>query len=257
MRMLWTLPQHRHTFDSGAEEQPGRVHRREAVNKGQLVEALESRLGGRKAAAEAVDAVIDTIVRQVAKGERVAISGFGTFEKAARAARTGRNPRTGETVKIKKTSVPRFKAGTAFKGFVANPKTLPKAATGAAAKAVGTAGRAAAGARAATTRGATRGAADTRKATSTGADSDTAAAKKATRSTAKPTGTTSNRGVAKKVSASKATAGSDGAAAKKTAKGSTAAKSPAAKKNALKKSAASGATATTARKTATKRTAKA
>ncbi|MFZ5871152.1 MAG: HU family DNA-binding protein, partial [Actinomycetota bacterium] len=114
------------------------------MNKGQLVEALEARLGSRKAAVEAVDAVIDTIVRTVAKGERVAISGFGTFEKAARAARTGRNPRTGETVKIKKTSVPRFKAGTAFKGFVAKPSSLPKAAK--------TATRATA---AATTRGAT------------------------------------------------------------------------------------------------------
>ena len=68
------------------------------MNKGQLVDALESRLGSKKAATEAVDAVIDTIVRTVSKGERVAISGFGTFEKAARAARTGRNPRTGETV---------------------------------------------------------------------------------------------------------------------------------------------------------------
>ena len=101
------------------------------MNKGQLVDALESRLGSKRAATEAVDAVIDTIVRVVSRGERVAISGFGTFEKAARAARTGRNPRTGETVKIKKTSVPKFKAGTAFKGFVANPKSLPKAAAGA------------------------------------------------------------------------------------------------------------------------------
>ncbi len=68
------------------------------MNKGQLVEALEGRLGGKKAAADALDAIIDTITRAVARGEKVGITGFGTFEKAARAARTGRNPRTGQAV---------------------------------------------------------------------------------------------------------------------------------------------------------------
>src|SRR5262249_42601543 len=97
----------------------------EAVNKGQLVEALEGRLGGKKAAADALDAIIDTITRAVARGEKVGITGFGTFEKAQRAARTGRNPRTREALKIKKTSVPRFKAGTAFKIVVADPRQLP------------------------------------------------------------------------------------------------------------------------------------
>ena len=98
------------------------------MNKAELVAALESRLGSRKAAAEALDAVVDTIQRAVVRGEKVAISGFGSFEKAVRNARTGRNPRTGAKVRIPKTSVPRFKAGTSFKSYVANPKALPKAA---------------------------------------------------------------------------------------------------------------------------------
>ena len=108
------------------------------MNKAELVKALEERLGSRKAAQEALEVVLDTIVREVAKGGRVAITGFGTFEKAARAARTGRNPRTGEVVKIKKTTVPRFKAGTSFKAYVADPKSLPKAAPAAARAAAGT-----------------------------------------------------------------------------------------------------------------------
>ena len=99
------------------------------MNKAELVAALETRLGSRKAAADALEAVIDTIQRAVVRGEKVAISGFGSFEKAVRNARTGRNPRTGEKVRIKKTSVPRFRPGTAFKAYVADPRSLPKQAT--------------------------------------------------------------------------------------------------------------------------------
>ncbi|WP_432574812.1 HU family DNA-binding protein [Kineococcus sp. SYSU DK005] len=94
------------------------------MNKSELVEALEARLGGRKQATAAVEALVETITLAVAKGEKVAISGFGTFEKQARNARTGRNPRTGEAVKIKKTSVPRFRPGTAFKEVVSDTKAL-------------------------------------------------------------------------------------------------------------------------------------
>ena len=96
------------------------------MNKGELIDALESRLGGKRAAAEAVETVLDVIIRTVAKGEKVGITGFGTFEKALRAARIGRNPRTGASVKIKKTAVPKFKAGTKFREVVADPKKLPK-----------------------------------------------------------------------------------------------------------------------------------
>ena len=72
--------------------------------------------------------LVVAIIREVAKGGKVAITGFGTFQKVARAARTGRNPRTGDAVRIKKTTVPRFRPGTSFKGYVADPRSLPKAA---------------------------------------------------------------------------------------------------------------------------------
>ena len=98
------------------------------MNKAELVVALEDKLGGKKAASDALDAVLDAIIREVAKGGKVAITGFGTFQKVARAARTGRNPRTGDAVRIKKTTVPRFRPGTSFKGYVADPRSLPKAA---------------------------------------------------------------------------------------------------------------------------------
>jgi DNA-binding protein HU-beta len=106
----------RRTFSSGGED----------VNKGQLIAAVEGRLGGKKAAADALEAILDVIIREVAKSRKVGITGFGTFERAARAARTGRNPRTGASVKIKKTAVPKFKAGTAFRTVVADPRQLPK-----------------------------------------------------------------------------------------------------------------------------------
>src|SRR5664280_1817885 len=119
--------QARGTFSAGGED----------VNKGQLIDELESRLGGKRAATDAVQGVLDVIIRTVAKGEKVGITGFGTFEKALRAARIGRNPRTGAKVKIKKTAVPKFKAGTQFRDVVADPKRLPKtSAAGARATAV-------------------------------------------------------------------------------------------------------------------------
>jgi DNA-binding protein HU-beta len=95
------------------------------VNKAELIEAVAGRLdGSKKSAAEAVEAVFDEIVRAVATGEKVAITGFGNFEKSDRAARTGRNPRTGEAVKIKATSVPEFRAGAEFKAVVSGKKKL-------------------------------------------------------------------------------------------------------------------------------------
>ena len=100
------------------------------MNKAQLIEALSERLGDKKAAGAAVDGLVDVIVRTVNKGEKVNITGFGVFEKRARAARTARNPRTGETVKVKKTTVPAFRAGTTFKDVVSGAKKLPKVAAG-------------------------------------------------------------------------------------------------------------------------------
>ena len=82
------------------------------MNKSQLVDALAARYeGNRKQAAHALESVLDTITREVAKGEKVAITGFGSFEKRVREARWVRNPRTGERIKAKKTAVPKFNAG--------------------------------------------------------------------------------------------------------------------------------------------------
>lgn len=118
------------------------------MNRAELIDQIRDRLGADKKTAEhAVDAVLDTIQRAVAAGERVAITGFGVFEKVDRAARTGRNPRTGETVKVKKTSVPKFRPGTQFKGVVSGAIKLGKvtdAATKAAAKSTASTARAAA-----------------------------------------------------------------------------------------------------------------
>ena len=93
------------------------------MNKAELIEAVAARLdGSKKAASEAVDAVFDEIVSAVASGDKVSITGFGNFEKKDRPARTGRNPQTGATVKIKATSVPKFRAGAEFKAIVSGKK---------------------------------------------------------------------------------------------------------------------------------------
>jgi DNA-binding protein HU-beta len=101
------------------------------VNKAELIDALAGRLGDRKSATAALDAVLAEIQNAVTKGDKVAITGFGVFEKRVRAARTARNPRTGESVKVKKTSVPAFRAGASFKDMVAAGRA-PKATKAAA-----------------------------------------------------------------------------------------------------------------------------
>lgn len=96
------------------------------MNKAQLVEAITDKMGGRQQAVDAVDAVLDAIVRAVVNGERVSVTGFGSFEKVERPARYARNPQTGERVRVRKTSVPRFRAGQGFKDLVSGSKKLPK-----------------------------------------------------------------------------------------------------------------------------------
>ncbi|MDP9240609.1 MAG: HU family DNA-binding protein [Actinomycetota bacterium] len=97
------------------------------MNKAELIKAVEDRLeSDRKTAKQAVDLVVDVIVRSVAKGEKVAITGFGVFEKRRRGARTARNPKTGAAVKVKATSVPSFRAGAGFKEVVSGAKKLDK-----------------------------------------------------------------------------------------------------------------------------------
>ena len=97
------------------------------MNKTQLIDALAARYeGNRKAAAHALESVLDTITREVAKGEKVAITGFGSFEKRVRDARWVRNPRTGERMKAKKTAVPKFTPGQDLKNVISGAKKLPK-----------------------------------------------------------------------------------------------------------------------------------
>jgi DNA-binding protein HU-beta len=88
------------------------------MNKGELIDAISERLGGRRSATEAVNAVLETIQSTVANGDRVAITGFGVFEKSERAARAGRNPATGAAIQVPASSVPRFRPGTGFKALV-------------------------------------------------------------------------------------------------------------------------------------------
>jgi DNA-binding protein HU-beta len=94
------------------------------MNKRDLIDEISSRMGDKKTATEAVNAVLDTIQAAVAKGDKVAITGFGVFEKSVRPARTARNPATGAAIKVPKTSVPKFRAGADFKAMVNGDKKV-------------------------------------------------------------------------------------------------------------------------------------
>ncbi|MGW5329931.1 HU family DNA-binding protein [Streptomyces sp. NPDC004014] len=210
------------------------------MNKAQLVEAIADKLGGRQQAADAVDHVLDAIVRAVVAGERVSVTGFGSFEKVDRPARYARNPQTGERVRVKKTSVPRFRAGQGFKDLVSGSKKLPrggevsvkKAPKGSLSGAPPTIAKAV-GKKAATKK--------------TTAAAKKAAAKKATPA-AKKTTAAAKKTTAKKTTGTKA-------AAKKTTAAKTAAKTTTAKKAPAKKVTAKKAPAkkSTARKTTAKK----
>ncbi|MFI9625714.1 HU family DNA-binding protein [Streptomyces sp. NPDC052042] len=207
------------------------------MNKAQLVEAIADKLGGRQQAADAVDAVLDAIVRAVVAGDRVSVTGFGSFEKVDRPARYARNPQTGERVRVKKTSVPRFRAGQGFKDLVSGSKKLPKHDV-AVKKAP---------------KGSLSGGPSTR--TTAKAAAKKAAAKKAT---AKKTTAVKKTTAAKKTTAKKTTAAAKktAAAAKKTTAAAAKKTAAAAKKTApAKKATAKKAPAkkTTARKTTAKK----
>jgi DNA-binding protein HU-beta len=92
------------------------------MNKHDLIDAISDRVGNKKAATEAINAMVDTIQSAVAKGDKVAITGFGVFEKSERPARTARNPATGATIKVPASSVPKFRAGADFKAVVNGEK---------------------------------------------------------------------------------------------------------------------------------------
>ncbi|GAA2502771.1 hypothetical protein GCM10023100_23120 [Actinocorallia cavernae] len=211
------------------------------MNKAQLVETIAEKVGGRQQAAEAVDHVLDAIVRAVVAGERVSVTGFGSFEKVDRPARYARNPQTGERVRVKKTSVPRFRAGQGFKDLVSGSKKLPRGGEVSVKKAPKgslTGGAAATVKKAAAKKTAKAAAKKTTAKKTTAKKTTAAAAKKATtkKATAKKTTATAKTAAAKKATAKKATA------KKAPAKKVTAKKAPA-KKSTARKTTAKKATA--------------
>lgn len=93
------------------------------MNKAELIDALVKETDMSKAAAgRAIDALVQIITKTVAKKEDIQLIGFGTFKATKRAARKGRNPRTGEALKITAATVPKFTAGAAFKAAVSKKK---------------------------------------------------------------------------------------------------------------------------------------
>jgi DNA-binding protein HU-beta len=96
------------------------------MNKRDLTDAISERMGDKKSATEAVNAVLETIQSAVASGDKVAITGFGVFEKSERPARTARNPATGATINVPASSVPKFRAGADFKALVNSAKAPAK-----------------------------------------------------------------------------------------------------------------------------------
>jgi DNA-binding protein HU-beta len=97
------------------------------LNRKELVDAIQKHTAVARAD---VDKVLGSLIQQtqvaVKKGERVSLVGFGTFERQDRRARTARNPRSGEPVKVKATKVPRFRAGQGFKDVVSGKAAAPK-----------------------------------------------------------------------------------------------------------------------------------
>jgi DNA-binding protein HU-beta len=193
----------------------------EDVNKAQLVEAIADKVGGRQQAAEAVDAVLDAIVRATVSGERVSVTGFGSFEKVERPARYARNPQTGERVRVKKTSVPRFRAGQGFKDLVSGTKKLPRGGEVAVKKAPKGSLSGGMTAKAAAKKATAKKATAKKAATARKTAAKKAAAKKTTAKKATAKKTTAKKATAKKAPAKRTTAKrapARRAAARKTAK---------------------------------------
>ncbi|EHI10752.1 DNA-binding protein HU, HupB [Mycolicibacterium thermoresistibile ATCC 19527] len=161
--------------------------------------------------------MVDAIVRAVHRGDSVTITGFGVFEQRRRAARVARNPRTGETVKVKPTVVPAFRPGAQFKAVVSGAQRLP--AEGPAVKRGVSAGPAKKAAKKTTRKAATK------KAAAKAPAKKTAAKKTAAKKTAAKK-TTAKKTAAKKTAAKKTT---KKAATKAPAKKSAAKKAPAKK----------------------------
>jgi DNA-binding protein HU-beta len=103
--------------------------RRDGVNKNDLVAEVSDRTGlARADVARVVDTTTEVIKTSVSRGKRVALVGFGTFERRQRRPRVGRNPHTGDAVRIPARRMPSFRPGTAFKEAVAGGRTRKPAA---------------------------------------------------------------------------------------------------------------------------------
>jgi len=97
--------------------------RRNVLNKGELIESVAKTTGeSKRVVGDVVDEVVIQIQKQVKKGEKVTLPGFGTFSRRQRAARTARNPQTGEAIKVRASKVPGFKPGTGFKSYVSGTR---------------------------------------------------------------------------------------------------------------------------------------
>jgi len=169
------------------------------LNRKELVDSIQKHTSVARAD---VDKVLGSLIQHtqvaVKKGERVALVGFGTFERQDRKARTARNPRSGAPVKVKATKVPRFRAGQGFKDVVAGkataPKLTPVKSTAKATTAKATTAKAATTARATVSRASTAKASTAKKASTARTAASRNSAAKPVKSTAKAA---SSRGKAK------------------------------------------------------------
>ncbi|MGH3491916.1 MAG: HU family DNA-binding protein [Sciscionella sp.] len=182
------------------------------MNKNQLIDELSKQYAGNRAQArKALDSVLDTITRQVSKGEKVAITGFGAFEKKVIGSRMVRNPATGERKRAKKTSVPKFRPGQQLKDVVSGARKMPAlavaAAVGVKSATKSTAAKPAAtkstARKTATKAAPTKSTAKKSTARKTTAAKSTAAKKTAARSTAKRTAPAKRPSTARKTTARK------------------------------------------------------
>jgi DNA-binding protein HU-beta len=209
------------------------------VNKSQLIDALAARYeGNRKQAQHALESVLDTITREVARGEKVAITGFGSFEKAVRNARWVTNPQTGERMKSKKKSVPKFTPGQDLKNIISGAKKLPRLTAANMPKPPGmrSAASNASGAASSTAKKASGGASTAKKSAAKKSSGGASTAKKSAAKKSSAAKSTAKKAPAKKSSAAKSTA-KKAPAKKSSAAKSTAKKAPATKSTAKKSTA--------------------
>ena len=99
------------------------------MNKQELIDSVSTQLGhSKRDVSNVIETALDELKRAVARGEKVALAGFGVFQRHDRKARTARNPQTGEAVQVKATKLPKFRPGAEFKGVVSGAKKITEPA---------------------------------------------------------------------------------------------------------------------------------